>query len=132
MIGPRYWTAGITVRYHAGGGAWTAELEFWDDGNATHPARGGIPTEGELRTRYRVSHQDGIEAALTATIDTLKADAERLGIQFGTTGVGPTIYAYGDGEVPHEPMPADWRRLINAQAERLGWEPAYGPARRSS
>ena len=104
MIGPAYWSTGIKI--HQGvRGAWSVSLDFYDDGFAEDGS-----TEGTLRVRY--------EGDLDASVDLLKADAERLGIIWRT----PTVYSYdlsGDVDPPSLCATAD------AQARRLGWEECY-------
>jgi hypothetical protein len=106
MIGDRYWSAGIILKY--GHSAWSAQVDFFDDGVLKDEC-----TEGNLRTRYFVS----IELA----IDTVKADAERLGIEFLT----PSLLGYCDGLSEDWPMPKGWRGLLIEQAERIGWNCHY-------
>ncbi len=147
MIGERFVSTGITVRYGYAGSRWTATgtLERWgwqatcrfhdagfcdDDPNA-----GLISTEGKLHTRYFVGDLTGDETSpqaveamgrvLGAAIDTVKRDAEAMGIQFGTSGVGPHIYGHRDGEDAESPLPYGWRVLLREQAERIGWQSAY-------
>ena len=72
-------------------------------------------TEGRLRVCYQVDD-------LTRAIDTLKADAERIGI----TWKDPTIYYPGDGEWEDVEYPPDWREITVVQSERLGWRAVYG------
>lgn len=144
MIGTRYWSTGITVRYAYAGASrregilvgqygWMASLNFLDDGfNNDDRDSGQIATEGELRTRYFVrAHaepasadeiQEGHRKALQVAIDVLCADAERMGIHFGTAASGPWLYYQGDGESAEWPPPDGWRLLLAEQATRLGWE----------
>lgn len=117
MIGNRYWTTGITVSYSAVTYGWWAGLDFYDDGFAEEGS-----TQGSLGTRYSI---DGPNA-LARAIDLLKADAERLGIDFRPIeGRPPMLYVPGDGEDPKEDLPQGWQRMLAEQAERLGWESAY-------
>jgi hypothetical protein len=112
MIGPRYWSTGIMVRSWDWD-QWSVSLEFKDDGFCNHAS-----TEGELKLRYVVFD-------LTAGIDQLKADAERMGIVWADILSCPTIYMYGDGEDPDSFYPLNWREIVNEQAARLGWQPGY-------
>jgi hypothetical protein len=107
MIGMRYWSTGITI----GGerGCWSVWLEFLDDGWLDLAS-----TEGTLRVRYTLDTREELERA----IDTLIADAERLGIEWITTVGCPTVYAKDSEDPGHE-------QIANEQAERLGWSPAY-------
>ncbi|MBU2249781.1 MAG: hypothetical protein KKD77_23745 [Gammaproteobacteria bacterium] len=108
MIGNTYWSTGISVRSD-GHGKWAAFLRFQDDGFAEDGA-----TEGWLTTRYF--------EPLAQAIDTIKADAEKLGIQFrGTIGEIPFLWGEQDGESKEWPMPVNWRELLQEQARRLGW-----------
>lgn len=121
MIGNTYWSTGILVRHD--NGKWHATVEYFDNGFVDDNADDRrVSTEGKLHTRYYL--RDGKHAdALTIAIDTVKADAERLGITWRdvwATEAKATIYM--DDE---ETAPAGWRELANAQARRLGWEPCY-------
>jgi hypothetical protein len=114
MVGPRYWSTGISIRWHADNDEWSVSLEFKDDGFCEEAS-----TEGKLTLRYRVSD-------LSTAIDTLKADAERLGIVWNTAVPAcPTIYVEDDGEWEDRDYPPGWRGVVNAQAARLGWFPCY-------
>jgi hypothetical protein len=125
MIGERYWSTGIMLAYGYAGhdqSGWTAKAEFFDDGFADNdPDNGAISTEGEIRSRYMV--RDGKSAdALTVVLDVVRADAQRLGIEWRS----PALYYKGDGEDEDYPPPDGWRSLIGAQAARLGWRNLYG------
>ena len=124
MIGDGYWSTGITVKYgyaSMGCNGWAAEATYLDGGFCNDdPANGVISTEGTLHTRYVVREQDGTDV-LTAIIDAVKADAERLGVSWLT----PHVYYKGDGEDENYPPPEGWREMIDAQAARLGWESLY-------
>lgn len=114
MIGSGYWSTGIMVRYYANGAQWGLSLDFLDDGFCEVES-----TQGTLRLRYLVTD-------LTAGIDQLKTDAERMGLRWATQVPScPTIYMEGDGEWPDRDYPENWRRVINDQARRLGWEICY-------
>lgn len=118
-----YWSTGITVSHN--NGKWSASVNFLDDGFANDdPDAGAISTEGALHTRYFVTDGENIDG-LTAAIDTVKADAERLGITWRRDVMSPGVYMRGDAEDPDWPAPAGWRELVNAQSERLGWTPIY-------
>jgi hypothetical protein len=125
MIGNGYWCTGIVVRWMEGSG-WGASARFSDDGFCSDDADAGhVSTEGTIGTRYFVEGGERT-SALSAAIDAVKADAERLGITFCIPGSGPaTVYYEGDGEDPQWPPPPHWREIVNAQARRLGWEPMY-------
>lgn len=117
MIGNGYWSTGITLRYVDG--CWEASLNFYDHGGGygDSPDLGLVSTVGTLATRRRV----GDERAVSAVVDAMKADAERLGIVWRD----PTVYMVGDGEHDSETYPPDWQRLVNEQAARIGWQPTY-------
>lgn len=130
MIGDGYWATGITVRYGYTGQnlyGWSAEVEFFDNGfNDDDTDNGLISTEGTLHTRYGVREGDGPDAdALSTAVDTVKRDAERLGIRFRGGLVGPYVYYHRDGRDADSPPPPGWREMVNAQAGRLGWKPLY-------
>ena len=128
MIGNGYWSTGITVTWQYSGSGdygWAASLEYLDDGFCNDDADvGRVSTEGTLHTRYAVRQGETADA-LTVVIDTIKADAERLGIRWGAVTPGATVYYKGDGEDEDFPPPDGWREMVNAQAERLGWQSGY-------
>ncbi len=107
MVGDKYWTTGITVS-HFFGNRWQALVEFFDDGFCQDES-----TQGTLRTRYY--------GDLAHAIDTVIADADRLGIQWKDR----RLYSIGDGEDYESPMPEGWKLLLKAQAERVGFEFPY-------
>lgn len=131
MIGAGYWSAGIVIyRRSTDGRDWSVSLKFYDSGFAQDQS-----TEGELRVRY-------LAADLDAAVDTLKADADRLGIVWfrtpgddafldrcdtnGTPAGGPTVYYDGDGETAsYADQGDDARRIANHQARRIGGTPIY-------
>lgn len=138
MIGPRYWSTGITVtyRHHVGTtngvsrSGWGASLKFYDNGFCNdEPDLGQVSTEGTLSTRYYVSDGQDIHGnrvdGLTIAIDTLIADATRLGIEFGGPAGQPWIYVPGDGRDPGQEYHPAWRQIVADQAARLGWASAY-------
>lgn len=132
MIGSGYWSIGITVAWtYAGGGdyGWRASLSFLDDGFCSDDAdQGVVSTEGKLQTRYAVREGDTADA-LTVVIDTLIADAQRLGILLAQPGGGTAaLYYEGDGENDEFPPPDGWRELLGQHADRLGWRRLYGSA----
>ena len=124
-----YWATGIQVCWleraggdgHGSRSGWSATIDFYDDGFCDDDADAGrVSTEGQLRTRYAV-HDGQTVSGLTAAIDALLADAERLGIQFHDR----SLYYRKDGEDPDWPAPDGWRALLAAQAERIGWTTPY-------
>lgn len=80
-------------------------------------------TEGTLATRYMIGDME-----LTAVLDMLIKDAERLGISFGLSGLRPALYAKQDGEDGEEFYPTDWRNQLAREADRIGWECNYRAA----
>lgn len=134
MIGNHYWATGITVRYGYSGAnlyGWGAEVRFYDDGFAgdDNADTGEVVTEGVLKTRYKVHDGNGPDAdGLSAAVDAVKRDAEKLGIRWrdeAEAGLEPAVYYQGGGEDEDYPPPDGWRGMVNAQAERLGWRPLY-------
>lgn len=126
-----YWSTGITVTYQWTrtspiSGAWSAELDYCDDGFAgdDNPDTTGISTEGVLRTRYAVSDGE-VRSGLSAVIDTLILDAQKLGISFSSPIGTPSLYIHGDGKDEDFPPPANWREMLVAEAKRIGWR-SYG------
>jgi hypothetical protein len=127
----RYWSTAITVTYapfaeringepYPG---WHASLDYRDDGFTDNdPETGAVSTEGSLRTRYPVRDAK-IRQGLSIAIDTLIADAERLGITFTTLpgNRGPHLFYDGDGENETHPAPEGFRDILAAEADRLGW-----------
>lgn len=119
MIGSRYWSTGISLTYlagHTGGLAaapepreWAAKVEFFDDGFCEIRS-----TQGELVTRYQTP-------TLGEAVDLIKADVERLGIEWKA----PTLYMRGDGADEEFPPPKNWRQLLAAECERIGWRSSY-------
>lgn len=119
MIGSRYWATGITLRHDAHTGGWSAVAAFYDDG-FVNSIDGDVSTEGEIRTRHAVpgdSDQGAVRAALA-----LKADAERLGIEFRSP-VGPQLYLHTDNWISpdRESGTPELETAIGAVAEALGW-----------
>jgi hypothetical protein len=129
MIGNGYWSCGIAVEWkYAGSGewGWGAWVEYLDDGFVNDNTDAGVvSTEGTLHTRYPVRHGETADA-LTVAIDVIRADAERLGI----TWKNPKVWYRGEEPAPGtEGMPWGWRRMLNTQSDRLGWEHYYAKAR---
>lgn len=129
MIGNGYWATGITVRYGYSGMdlyGWAAQVDFYDNGFCDDDTdKGTVSTQGTLKTRYFVREGTGTDAdGLTAAVDAVKRDAERVGIRFGGATT-PVVYYEGDGEDEDWPPPDGWRGMVNAQAERLGWKSLY-------
>lgn len=125
-----YWATGVTVRWHGDRDAWSGEVKFYDDGFLNDDVdQRAIATQGRYTTRYAVADGKTVDA-LTAVIDVLIADGERLGIEFGMPdGRAPMLYYVTDGENPDWPPPVGYRMLLRVQAERIGWATyGYEPA----
>jgi hypothetical protein len=125
----RYWSTGITVCWRdtfdrstaTPADTWAASLDFLDSGFADDdPDAGKVSTEGTLRTRYFV-HDGNTVSGLSVAVDTLIADAKRLGIGFND----PCLYYQGDGEGGDYPPPNGWREILAAESERIGWRNLY-------
>lgn len=128
MIGERYWATGIEVDHHPDDRKWSARVDYYDGGfvGDDDPDAGRIVTEGHLHTRYSI--RDGATVdALTAVIDAIKADAERLGIEWRGEPTGPHVFVAFEAAVENYPerYPAGWRELVDGHAGRLGWAPLY-------
>lgn len=130
MIGNGYWSTGIIIDYrYAGGGdhGWAAKVEYLDDGFCDDDADvPRISTEGELRTRYAI-RQGKTADALTVVIDTIKADAERLGVRWQPDS---RVFYKNDGHTEDAP-PNGWREMVDAQSARIGWIGLYTEAGRA-
>lgn len=103
MIGNGYWSTGISLKYSEGHG-WSAKCKFLDNGFCQDKS-----TEGKLYSRYF--------GPLEVVIDNVKADAEKLGIEFQE----PVIYGHADGESKKWPLPPNWKTILKGQADRIGW-----------
>jgi hypothetical protein len=126
----RYWSTGITVTWaplaeRINGepyGGWHAKLDYSDDGFADNdPDTAQVSTEGTLHTRYPVRDAK-IRSGLSIAIDTLLADARRLGVELIAVGPDsePWLFYRGDGEDSEHPPPNGWRETLTAEAERVG------------
>lgn len=117
MIGNGYWATGIVLTPRGvrnGKSKWGVHLDFFDDGFCD-PAS----TQGRLDVRYVVT--DLVEA-----VQTLKVDAERIGIRFDAPpGATPTVYVEGDGKNTSLDYPANWRETAAEIADALGWSSTY-------
>ena len=126
MIGNGYWSTGIIVEYvYSGMGqmGWTAKADFLDGGFCNdNPEAGIVSTEGEVRSRYAVRNGETAHG-LAVAVDAVKADVERLGIEWRN----PRVYYPGDGEDGEHEPPQGWQEMLGAQADRLGWQRLYGP-----
>ena len=127
----RYWSTGITVtwaplaeRIHGEPyGGWHAKLDYRDDGFADNdPDIGQVSTEGTLYTRYPVRNAK-IRSGLSIAVDTLIADAKRLGVEFIPVGpdTDPWLFYKSDGESEEHPPPDGWRETLAVEAERIGF-----------
>ena len=111
MIG-RYWSTGIRLRFSGGAGGWSGSVDFWDQGYGERDLdEGDIAIGGRLRSRGSVDDLD----ALT---NTLKRDAEHLGIEFKV----PALYYQGAGNDAEPPISADQLHEIRGEAHRIGWD----------
>jgi hypothetical protein len=110
-------SAGIIVKYGYGGSGnygWWAKVEFEDLG---HCDRGSI--KGSITTKYADK--------LAYSIDTIKADAEKLGIQFyNNPGVMPFLFYLRDGEDVDYPPPSGWKETLRTEANRIGFKTYKG------
>lgn len=103
MIGPRYWSTGISLK-SVFEDRYSLSLEFFDDGWLQSRS-----TEGVMRARYPARTIDEtVSQALT-----LKADSERLGIEWRSID-GPRIWT----------SDADDRLKVVAKriADAFGWK----------
>lgn len=127
----RYWSTGITVTWapfaeRINGepyDGWHAKLDYQDDGFANNdPEAGRVSTEGSLHTRYPVRNAK-MRSGLSIAVDTLIADAERLGIEFIATSPDsePWLFYRGDGEDAEHPPPDGWRDTLADEAKRIGF-----------
>lgn len=116
MIGPNYWTTGVKITFVNATGQHKAELDFLDDGWADQTS-----TEGTLRARY---YRD---SSIADSVRLLLVDATKLGITYRNhlTKSPLCLYVPGDGEGDISHWPANWRELIQAAADELGWENIY-------
>ena len=125
-----YWSTGISLRWReitrnsVTRSAWGGSVDYLDDGFTDDDADAGkVSTEGVLRTRYMVA--DGkVASGLRVVVDVLLADAARLGIEFrGTLDDRPYLmFEVEDG------APDNYRELLIAEAERIGWTTMYDRA----
>lgn len=118
MIGKSYWTTGITVNFWRCPTTYMARLysvslNFHDHGVAQEGS-----TVGKLSSQY-------YEVDLGKALDTLIADAQRLGIVFDRNGEKLMLYTENDGEGNDHNRPHDWLEQLQAQARRLGWTTYY-------
>lgn len=109
MIGEAYWSTGVTLKWFKDD-RWTAEVKFFDSGFCEDKS-----TEGHLITRYYINIQ--------TAIDTIIADAEKIGIEFKKNEDGQAmLFGKHDGLSEDWPMPSNWRQILIEQAERIGWK----------
>ncbi len=126
-----YWSTGISLRWREATrdgvtrSSWGGSVDYLDDGfvGDDNPDAGKVSTEGELRTRYTVADGESV-TGLRAVVDTLLADAARLGIEFrGTLDDRPYLmFEVEDG------APDGWRELLTVEAERIGWTTMHSHA----
>jgi len=112
MFGDILYAIGITVWYGYAGNdkdGWWAAVEFQDDGHCDNNS-----IKGEIHTKYG--------GPLSLQIDTIKHDAEKLGIQFPTiANMTPSLVYLNDGETKDYPPPNDWRQILKKEAKRIGF-----------
>jgi hypothetical protein len=117
MMSDRLWTTGIEVQYGYRGNdtnGWWATIKFRSSSTF------GEVMEGEIRTRHaRMNIADAIDAVIEY--------ANAMGVEFIKVGEAciPSITYIGDGEWRDYPPPDNWRKIVDDQARRLGWEPLY-------
>jgi hypothetical protein len=117
MYKDKLYSVGIIVWYGYGGGTkygWWAKVEYEDFG---HCDRGSVA--GSIATKYA----DDIRYS----INTIKADAEKLTIEFVETfpGPGPCLFYLQDGDSNDYPPPDGWRDLLEDEARRIGFHSIY-------
>lgn len=109
MIG-KLFSTGITLKYGYTGSnkhGWWASITINDMG---HCEDGSV--RGKLSTSY--GHQDP-----AFSIDTIKADAERMGIEFlGVADEQPFLLYTDDANYP---APENTREVLEREANRIGW-----------
>lgn len=101
-----FWAVGITVKPVDSG--FVGDVEICDDHFAEAKA-----VHGHIYT-YVLS-------TMQAAIDSVKASAEDLGLEWRNIHNKPRLYIYGDGEHTDVSYPANWRSELKAQADRIGW-----------
>lgn len=116
MYGDKLAAVGIIVWYgYKGNGeyGWWAKVKYQDFG---HCDRGSVM--GNIRTKYADS--------LQYSIDTIKRDAEKIGIEFvKMDGLTPAITYLNDGEWGDYPPPDGWRESLLEEAIRIGFIHPY-------
>ncbi len=106
-------STGIKLAFnpHAG---WCATVEFTSMLFAAPDC-----IDGTIGTRYH--DQD-----LSKVIDRVHSAALKIGVLFmRNAAIQPHLYVDGDGEDPAVELPADWREIVRAQCDRLGWASCY-------
>jgi hypothetical protein len=112
----KYYSNGINVKpyFHNGEYIWHVYCKFRD-----YDSQNILASEGRIENRYSI-------ASLTEAIDNVKRDVEELGILWcDIEGMTATIYMHLDGCDKTIAYPPNWRWLIAAQCERLGWRCLY-------
>lgn len=102
----KFWSTGITVRPHCGGFVGVVEIsdDYFADPKAAH-------------IRLTTYVLDTIRAA----IDSVRASAEDLGIEWRNINDVPRLYMYSDGEDSETQYPHEWRTVLQHEATRIGW-----------
>jgi len=112
MHNNKLYASGIAV-WHDGHEGWRAKVTFDDFG---HCDRGSI--HGHIATKYADE--------LSYSVDTIKQDAEKLGIIFySIPDFAPTVFYPGDGEWPEYLPPNNWREILRQEAKRIGFYCIY-------
>lgn len=108
MVGQKYYSPGITIKYHGVPNRWSAEVTFSDSGHANPKS-----TQGAVRNSYVID--------LRSAIDVVKADAENLGIVW----TEPCLFMHDDGRSTDFPPPENWQKIMMSEAARIGFRNIY-------
>lgn len=111
MIGKRYWSTGINLKYSSYSNQWCAILKFFDNGFCQDES-----TEGKLYTRYYVNNP-------VQAIKTLIEDASKLGIDFNCCDDEKIILMWNKAERTNKPK--NWKNILEDIAEKSGTKSAY-------
>jgi len=111
----KFWAVGITVRPTIGGG-WTGHVDVSDDYFADSRAA-------------HIHITTYVLTSMEAAIDSVKASAEELGIEWSKSPISPRLFMHKDGEGDID-YPEGWREELQREAERIGWTtyPSKEPA----
>lgn len=109
----KFLSTGVNLTFSRAHG-WSAAIDYWSDHFAMPEC-----LEGNIRTRY-------FDKDLSTVIDRAINTAKAVGVTFiDQDGLRPSIYVPGDGEDPSIELPEEWREIVAAECERLGWENIY-------